>query len=144
MGSFLCYYWKKCRCFRNFTYSDQFEFDTGAIILAGNGDFNVKWYRGKFDAYQRTYVLSPHNQILLDILFWIIKEKLFEITVASKGSVIKFITKGMIENFKIIFPKKSYSKFVIIFSCLNKINEQNTQNNELVENLKLEILKELL
>lgn len=31
-------------------YSDQFEFDTGAIILAGNGDFNVKWYRGKFDA----------------------------------------------------------------------------------------------
>ena len=131
-------------CSRNFTYSDQFEFDTGAIILAGNGDFNVKWYRGKFDAYQRTYVLSPHNQILLDVLFWIIREKLFEITVASKGSVIKFITKGMIENFKIIFPKKSYSKFVIIFSCLNKINEQNTQNNELVENLKLEILKELL
>ena len=130
-------------CSRNFTYSDQFEFDTGAIILAGNGDFNVKWYRGKFDAYQRTYVLSPHNQILLDVLFWIIRERLFEITVASKGSVIKFITKGMIENFKIIFPKKSYSKFVIIFSCLNKINEQNTQNNELVENLKLEILKEL-
>ena len=110
-------------CSRNFTYSDQFEFDTGAIILAGNGDFNVKWYRGKFDAYQRTYVLSPHNQILLDVLFWIIRERLFEITVASKGSVIKFITKGMIENFKIIFPKKSYSKFVIIFSCLNKINE---------------------
>lgn len=33
-----------------------YSFDTSAVILAGNGDFNVKLYRGKFEAYQRTYL----------------------------------------------------------------------------------------
>ena len=35
-----------------------FSFDCAAVLLAGNGDFNVKLYRGRFEAYQRTYVLS--------------------------------------------------------------------------------------
>ena len=37
---------------------DEYAFDTDAILLAGNnasGDFNVKYYKGKFNAYQRTY-----------------------------------------------------------------------------------------
>lgn len=38
-----------------------YSFDTSAVILAGNGDFNVKLYRGKFEAYQRTYVLAPFD-----------------------------------------------------------------------------------
>ena len=33
-----------------------YSFDCDAVILAGNGDFNVKLYRGQFEAYQRTYV----------------------------------------------------------------------------------------
>ena len=33
-----------------------YSFDCSAVILAGNGDFNVKLYRGQFEAYQRTYV----------------------------------------------------------------------------------------
>ena len=33
-------------------------FDTEAVLVAGNGFFNVKYYKGKFNAYQRTYVLS--------------------------------------------------------------------------------------
>ena len=37
-----------------------FSFDANAILLAGNGDLNVKIYRGQFEAYQRTYVLVPY------------------------------------------------------------------------------------
>ena len=39
-----------------------YSFDCDAVILAGNGDFNVKLYRGKFEAYQRTYIFSPINK----------------------------------------------------------------------------------
>ena len=45
-----------------------YSFDCDAVILAGNGDFNVKLYRGQFEAYQRTYVLSPENKEMLFLL----------------------------------------------------------------------------
>ena len=45
---------------------DKYSFDCPAVLLAGNGDFNLKHYTGKFDAYQRTYVIEP---VLLDLRF---------------------------------------------------------------------------
>lgn len=40
---------------------DHYNFDTEALILAGNnanGVFSLKYYNGKFNAYQRTYIIS--------------------------------------------------------------------------------------
>ena len=46
-------------CSRNHTFSDHYSFDTEAILIAGNGDVgNLHYYSGRFEAYQRTYVLS--------------------------------------------------------------------------------------
>ena len=42
---------------------DRYSFDCGAVLLAGNGDFNLKRYTGKFDAYQRTYVVGPAKPV---------------------------------------------------------------------------------
>ena len=39
------------------------SFDCDAVILAGNGDFNVKLYRGQFETYQRTYVFSLSEKV---------------------------------------------------------------------------------
>ena len=37
---------------------DTYAFDTEAILVSGNGDVGLtKYYKGKFNAYQRTYVL---------------------------------------------------------------------------------------
>lgn len=45
-------------CSRTHTYSDSYTFDMEAIMIAGNGDVgNLHYYRGRFEAYQRTYVL---------------------------------------------------------------------------------------
>ena len=46
-----------------------YSFDCDAVILAGNGDFNVKLYRGQFEAYQRTYVFSPYESKHLYLLY---------------------------------------------------------------------------
>jgi type I restriction enzyme S subunit len=49
-------------CSRSHTYSDSYSFDTEAILIAGNGDVgNLHYYMGKFEAYQRTYVLSEFS-----------------------------------------------------------------------------------
>ena len=47
-------------CSREDYLIDTYAFDCEAILVSGNGDVGLsKYYRGKFNAYQRTYVL--HN-----------------------------------------------------------------------------------
>lgn len=84
-----------------------YSFDGSAILLAGNGEFNVKIYRGKFEAYQRTYVLIPFDTINISILYRALKSNLKYLTGGSKGAVIKYLTKDMIENFEVIYPSKN-------------------------------------
>lgn len=81
-----------------------YSFDTSAVILAGNGDFNVKLYRGKFEAYQRTYVLEPTNEKMLYLLYFCISENMNRLATGASGSTIKFLTKGMIESLVINEP----------------------------------------
>jgi type I restriction enzyme S subunit len=81
-----------------------YSFDTSAVILAGNGDFNVKLYRGRFEAYQRTYVLEPTNEKMLYLLYFCISENMNRLATGASGSTIKFLTKGMIESLVIIEP----------------------------------------
>jgi type I restriction enzyme S subunit len=46
-------------CAREHTFSDNFSFDCEAILIAGNGEVgNLNYFNGKFEAYQRTYVLQ--------------------------------------------------------------------------------------
>jgi type I restriction enzyme, S subunit len=46
-------------CSREFYYIDHYAFDTEALLIAGNGDVgHIQYYKGKFNAYQRTYVLD--------------------------------------------------------------------------------------
>ena len=78
---------------------DEPAFDCEAIIIAGNGEISVKHYKGKFNAYQRTYVLEPSEYFYL-----FLKEcenSIKTLKNNSQGSVIKFITKSMLENISI-------------------------------------------
>lgn len=89
-----------------------YSFDANAILLAGNGDLNVKIYRGKFEAYQRTYVLVPHKDEYLFICYKTIQDNLRKLIHGASGSTIKFITKGMIEDIDVLIPnQKVLSKF---------------------------------
>ena len=81
-----------------------YSFDTNAVILAGNGDFNVKLYRGKFEAYQRTYVLTPNDEKNLFLLFYVVENSIKKLAQGASGSTIKFLTKGMIEGISMLFP----------------------------------------
>ena len=81
-----------------------FSFDCAAILLAGNGDFNVKLYRGKFEAYQRTYVLSPYCAQHLYLLYYTISANMTKLAAGSSGSTIKFLTKGMIDGINLNIP----------------------------------------
>ena len=111
---------------------DNFAFDTKAIIIAGNGDISVKYYEGKFNAYQRTYVLTPTKYLCL-----FLKEcenNISELKSASRGSVIKFITKDMLCKIKI----KIFDNAEIINNKLQEI-----YNNIMKLNIKIKRLKDI-
>ena len=129
-------------CSKQISRINEYSFDAPAILLAGNGEFNVKIYKGKFDAYQRTYVLIPNNEFYLGYLYFAISENLYDLTSGFRGSVIKFITKGMIENYKIPFI---YDENV--YKCLNNlINEirKNSVENENLSKLRDTLLQKLM
>lgn len=81
-----------------------YSFDCDAVILAGNGDFNVKLYRGQFEAYQRTYVLSPNSKELLYLLYHAVNNSMSKLAQGASGSTIKFLTKGMIASIPVYVP----------------------------------------
>lgn len=108
---------------------DIFAFNTKAILLAGNGSFAVKRYEGKFNAYQRTYVLEPIEDILYPIVYLLVKANVEKFISGSRGSIIKFITKGDIENIQIALPKYlNFSKIInISLSHAETLEKQNQQ-----------------
>lgn len=104
-----------------------FSFDCDAVILAGNGDFNVKLYRGQFEAYQRTYVFSPYNSEYLYLPYYAVKENMRQLFQGASGSTIKFLTKRMLEEILVFVPDE-------------KMLELFNQNCELLQK-KIEALK---
>src|SRR5437867_11185334 len=47
-----------CTCARAPLRISSYSYDCECVLVAGNGDLNVKYYSGKFDAYQRTYIIE--------------------------------------------------------------------------------------
>lgn len=122
-------------CSQSVLNSPGYSFDGHAILLAGNGDFNLKRYKGKFEAYQRTYVLIPHNELEVGFLYYGMRYYLDDITTGHRGSVINFITKGMIENFHLLIMPDT-SIFNEVCRRFNEINEKIDSNDMQIRTLR--------
>lgn len=116
---------------------DNYAFDCEAIIISGNGEISAKYFKGKFNAYQRTYVLSPSK------LFYLFMEEcklsIFDLKNNSQGSVIKFITKGMLENIAVVNDTDS----IHINSRLCELYKQITnikKELDILKNIKTKLL----
>ena len=93
-------------CAAEHTFSDNYSFDTEALLIAGNGDVGkVSYYNGKFEAYQRTYVLSDFIDVLPRFLFLILDGKLKETVSKQKlGNTMPYIKVGMLTDFHLPVP----------------------------------------
>lgn len=81
---------------------DSYSYDCECVLLAGNGDLNVKYYNGKFDAYQRTYILESKSEKLTNkYLYYFMKKYVEVLRNESIGGVIKYIKLGNIINAEI-------------------------------------------
>ena len=115
---------------------DEYAFESSSILIAGNGDFNVKYYSGKFNAYQRTYVLTASSEYYAILyLACLYQVNLFKSN--SSGSIVKFITKSDVENIPLFIPDD--------ISLLQKLNNLlHFQEQNILENDKLIQLRDFL
>jgi type I restriction enzyme S subunit len=112
--------------------------------MAGNGDFNVKRYIGKFEAYQRTYVLIPFEDKYQSFLYLLMSLHLGDITGGSRGSVIKFITKGNIADYSFRFPPYCIDdKLAVLNSIYAQVDEHNAEIEHL-SRLRDQLLPKLI
>jgi type I restriction enzyme S subunit len=94
-------------CSRSVTYSDTYSFDTEAILIAGNGDVGTRhYYKGKFEAYQRTYVLDRFTTNIQFIDRCLEYRLIPSLSVEKIGSSIPYIKLGNLQDFLIAVPSR--------------------------------------
>jgi type I restriction enzyme S subunit len=96
-------------CSVNPTRTDTYAFDDSVILIAGNnanGNFHVNRYSGKFNAYQRTYVVTAKAEKHLDYLYQVLSRQMKVYKNQGKGSQTKFLTLGMLTDIQVFKVKK--------------------------------------
>jgi len=93
-------------CSHSILEIDHFAYDTECVLLAGNGDFNIKYYKGKFEAYQRTYILEAKDRTSLHIpyLFIVMQIRSKELLGEAMGSAMPYIRKANVLATKVKLP----------------------------------------
>ncbi len=134
-------------CAPNPSRINSFSFDQKAILLAGNnanGNFHINYFEGKFDAYQRTYVISVLDEEKLDLkyLYYALKICLNDFKRMSQGTSTRFLTKKILDNFEIqVPPIETQLKIVNLLDNLTNKIEVNNQLNHNLESIATNIFK---
>lgn len=94
-------------CSKDIFYIDTYAFDCEALLLAGNNataNYDVKYYKGKFNAYQRTYVLTLKDNSLYKFFKFALENKLSLLQEQSIGGMTKYLTLGILHKIEFIVP----------------------------------------
>ncbi len=114
--------------------ADEFSFEGKAILIAGNGNFYVNFTDGKFEAYQRTYVIQSEDEKLLIFMYMACLQSIEKLRKGSNGSIIKYITIGDVNDISSPFEQDVVDEFIKIYRPLiDLISKNKIQNQELTQ-----------
>ena len=126
-------------CAKEYGLIDKYAFDTEALLISGNGAYvgYIHYYKGKFNAYQRTYVLDNFSQNIQFIKCYLEENLAKRINSEKKEGNTPYIVLSTLSDMVIKIPsKENQIKISNIINCHNKKIE--LEENKL---LKLQELK---
>jgi len=101
-------------CSREDFRIDTYAFDCEALLLAGNNasaDYSVKRYKGKFNAYQRTYVITLQNEHnSYEYAQFVLEHRLAVLKRISKGTNTKYLTMELLNRILVPVPPEQLQR----------------------------------
>ncbi len=134
-------------CAKESFWIDEYAFDCEALMLAGNnaaGIYDVKHYKGKFNAYQRTYVLTlKNNNWKYEIFKLQLEDKLELLRHQSKGSNTRYLTMKILNDLTFKIPPVSeQEKFTKIVKQIDKQKLECEKSLKKLEELQSALMQE--
>ena len=135
-------------CSRDTFRTNTYSFDDEVVLLAGNnanGIYPLKYFKGKFDAYQRTYVIRPIDESRLDtrFLYFALRPQLDHLRSVSTGSATKFLTMGLLSNLELPLPDlPTQRKIAGILSAYDDLIENNLRRIKILEEMAQSLYRE--
>ena len=112
-----------------------YSYDCECVLVAGNGDLNVKYYNGKFDAYQRTYIIEDNGsgKLYMPYLYYFMEGYIEELRKQAIGGVIKYIKLGNLTDALIELPSVDEQKSIveILVKAKGILEKRNDELNAL-------------
>lgn len=116
-----------------------YAFDDDVILLAGNnasGNFHCQRYKGKFNAYQRTYVITAKQGYDIEYIYYNLKINLQHLKKLAQGSQTKFLTMQILDGFQIEdihIPEQK--RITEILKYIDRRIENNNKINQELESM---------
>lgn len=132
-----------------------YSYEGESILLAGNGDIsNISLYNGRFEAYQRTYILQSPTPLYLPYLYYHLQYNWVDYNVGKVfGSAIPYIRLGNLENYPVALPpleeqKRIVAKIEEMLPLIDRYGEAYTEletfNKRFPDDLRKSILQEAI
>lgn len=140
-------------CASEYLYCNTYKYDGACIILPGNGANvgDVYFYEGKFDAYQRTYVIDNISpKVLPFYLYYQLQYGWKTYGVAKQyGSATNYIKIGNFKDYEFLCPDIDTQKEIVeyldsSFAKIDKLKENAAKNLEEAKALFQSALKDAL
>jgi type I restriction enzyme S subunit len=109
-------------CAKEHYHIDEYAFDTDAILISGNGA-NVGYihhYKGKFNAYQRTYVLDKFKDNIYFIQFLLEKNLHKQISIEKKDGNTPYIVMSTLSKMIVHLPHPDEQRKIA--DCLTAVD----------------------
>lgn len=126
---------------------DQYSYDGEYVLLGGNnasGDFPIFYYNGKFDAYQRTYLIQPLSKDTdTKYMYYSIGLKLHQMKANASGTATKFLTQPILNNLNIEYRDiEEQNRIADILSTYDNLIENNKKRIKVLEQMAENLYKE--
>ena len=135
-------------CSQETLRTNTFAFDSECVLLAGNnanGIYPLKYFHGKFDAYQRTYVITTRdpNRLTTKFLYYALRPKLLEFRDISTGAATKFLTLTILNDTTIQVPPLPVQRRIAgILSAYDDLIENNLRRIRILEEMARSLYRE--
>ena len=133
-------------CSQDILRISTYSYDCECVLVAGNGDLNVKYYNGKFDAYQRTYIIENNfdSNLSMRYLYYFLKRYVHTLRRQSIGGVIKYIKLENLTEADLPLPKINIQNEIVekldrISEIIIKQNQQLAKLDTLVKSRFIEM-----